>query len=214
MLSVLSTPCTKPATIQLATRAADREGKVWRAGQLGHVVADDVLEQALHRAPLAQMREALEGPEPDVRMTEAHENRGACGGRLVAALQSLSCLDEREGPTRGYAARLEHRGREDLANAPLQREPSVSAARPGRLAAPLRAQVEQPSVLLELREQKATPIAQLGVVHTELMTVIAERQRLVLVADQGLEGSEVTNPLGVGQRVEADGGRSAVVPVA
>ena len=75
--------------------------------------------------------------------------------------------------------RFEHLGREHFAHAALQRQPAVAGAAVGRLARALGAEVEQAVlVVAQLREEEAAAVADVGVVHAELVAVIAQRQRL------------------------------------
>ena len=75
--------------------------------------------------------------------------------------------------------RLEHLGREHFANAALERQAAVGVAAVGRLARALGAEVEQAvAIVAELREGEAAAVADLGIVHAELVAVITQRQRL------------------------------------
>ena len=49
-------------------------------------------------------------------------------------------------------------------------------------------------ILAELSEGEAAAIADVGIVHAELMTVVAERERLDEVAGQRLEAAEMRRP--------------------
>ncbi len=63
--------------------------------------------------------------------------------------------------------------------AALQRQPAVAEAAVGRLARALGAEIEQAARrVAQLREQEAAAVADVGIVHAELMAVIAQRQRL------------------------------------
>ena len=63
---------------------------------------------------------------------------------------------------------------------PFKRQPPVAEAAVRRLARPLGAEVHQPAVAVaQLREQEAAPVADIGIVHAELMPVIAQRERLL-----------------------------------
>ena len=63
--------------------------------------------------------------------------------------------------------------------AALEGEPAVAEAAVGRLARALGAEVEQPSgAVAQLGEQEAAAVADVGIVHAELVAVIAQRQRL------------------------------------
>jgi hypothetical protein len=80
---------------------------------------------------------------------------------------------------------------------------SISVARTSRTAAgprgpsaPLRPQVEQaPGVVLELREEKPAAVAEVRVVHVELVTVVPEGKRRGEVPGERLEAREVSLPL-------------------
>jgi hypothetical protein len=127
--------------------------------------------------------------------------------------ERLAGFDEAEGLGGVDAERLQHFGRENFPHAPLEREPTVAAPRPGRLAAALGAEIEQPAVLrvAQLREQEAAAVSELGVVNTELMAVVAQRQRLREAARQGLETAEMRQPLRLAQHVEPDARGPALV---
>ena len=94
-------------------------------------------------------------------------------------IELLAGLDQAEGFRGVDAERLQHLGGEHLAHAALQRQAAVGGARPGRAAAALGAEVEQPAVLevVHLGEEEAAAVAELGVVNAELVAVIAQRQR-------------------------------------
>src|SRR5262249_47746932 len=134
----------------------ERGGRVGRrpGRERRRVVLDGVVEEVPELRALAEERMALEAAETDVRMAEPDEHGRARRRGLVAAEEHLAGLEERERLRGVDAERLEHRGREDLADATLQGEPPVALARPRRLAAALRAEVEEAAVLgvAELRE--------------------------------------------------------------
>ena len=143
---------------------------------------------------------------------EPDQHRRAGGGGLVVALQRLAGLDQREGLRGLDAERLEHLGREHLAHAALQRQPAVAEAAVGRLARSLGAEVEQPAAAVaQLREQEAAAVADVGIVHPELVAVIAQRQRLGEIVGQRLEAAEMADPFLVAQIRQADRRRPAVV---
>ena len=109
---------------------------------------------------------------------EADQHRGAGGGGLVIAFERLAGLDQREGLRGLDAERLEHLGGEDLAHPALQRQPAVAEAAIGGLTRTLGAEIEQAAAgISELREQEAAAVADIGIVHAELVAVIAQRQR-------------------------------------
>ena len=122
----------------------------------------------------------LEGADADMAVAEPGQHRRAGRRGLVAALQLLAGLEQREGLRGVDAERLEHLGREHLAHAALQRQPPVAEAAVGRRARALGAEVEQPAaVVAQLGEQEAAAVADVGIVHAELVAVIAQRQRLL-----------------------------------
>ena len=93
MLSVLSTPWTKPAAIHSAPSArhgaddAVVEGgdRVGRVGGVGPVVGDRMVDEAAERVGLAERGEALEGADADVAVAEPDQHRRAGRRGLVAA---------------------------------------------------------------------------------------------------------------------------------
>ena len=164
-----------------------------RCGRVGPVVGDRMVDEPAERRGVAERGEALEAADADVAVAEADQHRRARRRGLVAAAERLAGLDEREGLRGVDPERLEHLGREDLAHAALQRQPPVAAARPGRRARALGAEVEQPAVdeVARLGEEKAAAVAEVGVVGPELVAVVAQRQRLGEAAGQRLEAAEV-----------------------
>ena len=145
---------------------------------LAMIVAQHIGGEPAEPVPVLEMGEALEGPDADMAVAQADEHRRAGGRRLVAAVELLAGLDEGEGAGRLDAQRLQHLGREDLAHAAFQREAPVAEAAMGRLPRSLGAEVHQPAApVAHLREQEAAAVADLGIVHAELVAVIAQRQR-------------------------------------
>ena len=226
MLSVLSTPCTKPAAIQLgaerarsarAPRAKKRGGA--RRGRVGRVpgqVVRDGSGRAGARSGSVSLekREALEACRSGCGEWLSRTSTDERVGEGSSPRCSASPVSNRLKRLRGVdAERLEHLGREHLAHAALQRQPAVAAARPRRLAAALGAEIEQPAVggVAQLREEEAAAVAEVGVVRAELMAVVAQRQRLREVVGQRLEAAEVALPLGVGEGVEPDARGPALV---
>ena len=63
----------------------------------------------------------------------------------------------------------------------------------------------------QLSEQEAAAVAYVGIVHPELMAVVAQRQRLREIVGQRLEAAEMADPLLVVERGEADRFGRAVV---
>ena len=183
----------------------EARGAVRTIGDLGKVVGDRVREEAFEARHVGPVREALEGAEANVRVAEAHQHRRACRRRLVAAHERLAGLEEAERLRGGDAERFQHLGGEDLTHPSFEREPPVAPAGPRGRPAPLGAEVEESArVVQQLGEEKASPVAEVRVVHVELMAVVAERQRGRKVARQRLEPPEVRLPLAGIQRPEPD----------
>src|SRR5690606_26335326 len=95
-------------------------------------------------------------------------------------------------------------------------QPPVPSARPRRPPRALGPEIEQPSVpeILELRKEEPAPVAEIGVVSLELVSVIPQRQRLLERSRQRREAAEMLDPLGVGQLLEPDQCSGALVAVA
>ncbi len=69
-------------------------------------------------------------------------------------------------------------------------------------------------VVAKLREEEAAPVADVGIVHPELVPVITERQRLAEIVRQRLETSKMAEPFLVAEPAETDGRCPAIVPEA
>ncbi len=156
---------------------------------------------------------ALEAAEADVAEGQARQHRRARRTGLIAPIKLFPGLDQGEGAAGGDAQGLQHLGRQHFAHPALQRQPPVGGPRPRSAAGALGPQVQQPirARLAQLGEEKAAPVAQVGVVVTELMAVIAHGQRLTEIAWQGLKSHEGGPPFLVVQRIEAHRGRRAIV---
>ncbi len=139
------------------------------------------------------------------------QDRRARRGGLVAAHQFLAGFEQGEGLGRVDAERFEHFGREDFSNAALEGEAAVGCAAVRGLAGSLGAEVQQPAVLVaKLGEGEAAPVADVGVVHAELVAVIPKGERLRQVLRQRLEPAEMPGPILVRQ-IEANALRPATV---
>ena len=187
-----------------------------------------MLDQRLDHVGPAEICRPLEGAEPDMAVRQPHQNRRPRRRRLIAAFEFLARLDQGEGPAGRHALRLQHLRRQDLAHAALQRQASVPGPRPGRLPGPFCSQVEKSTwggaiargaaarclsakvELPHLRREEAPPVAEVGIVGAELMPVIAHRDRAGL-AGQGLETTEMGDPLGLGQRLQPHGRGGPVI---
>ena len=146
-------------------------------------------------------------------MAQPDQHRRARRRGLVAAHQLLAGLDHREGLAGVDAQRLEHLGGEDLAHRAFQRQPPVGGAAPRRRPEPLVPRSSsRPCAIAQLGEQEPAPVADLGVVHPELMAVIAQRERLRQVAGQRLEAPEMARSIARRVRlVQPDRGGPAIV---
>src|SRR3546814_4358791 len=65
-------------------------------------------------------------------MTEAYQDRGSGGRRLITARQFLADLDQREGLAGVHAQRFQHFRGQYLADAALQSQPTVAKTAVGR----------------------------------------------------------------------------------
>src|SRR5690606_1939987 len=90
-----------------------------------------------------------------------------------------------------------------------------ATARPRSAAGALGAEIEQAAggQLLELREEEAAAVAEVGIVALELVAVIAQRQRRLEAPRQRLEAAEMGKPLLVRKPLQSDRGRGALVAV-
>ena len=153
--------------------------------------------------------------EGAVPRTHPPQHGGSRRRGLAAAPQRLAGLDQAEGFRGIDAERFQHRGRQHLAHAALECQAPVCGARPGRLAAALGGEIKQAAlVVVQLREQEATPVAEFRIVGSELVAVVAQRQRLLEILRQWLESPEMRNPFLVAQHVEPDGFRRALITIA
>ena len=176
----------------------------------------DVVEQPLDRRGVVMEGEALKRADADMRCdrrTSTLERVGeGSSPRISASPVSIRLkVLEVSTPSASSISR-----RQNLAHAALERQPPVAAPRPGRLAAALGAEIEQSAVLgvAQLREQEAAPVAEVRVVHAELVAVIAQRQRLREPARERRETPEMLDPFRIAQRVQADPRRPALIAVA
>jgi hypothetical protein len=119
------------------------------------------------------------------------------------ALQRLAGFKQREGFRGVDAERFEHLRGQHLADATLERQAPIAEARIGRLARALGAEIQQAVLIVaQLRVEKAAPVADLRIVHAELMAMITHRQRLRLVVRQGFEAREMAFPRAFAERAE------------
>ncbi len=191
------------------------------------IQAARVLHQRLDLVLAPIVCGALEGPEADMAVRQPHHDGGSRRRRLVVPLKVFARLDQRQDAAGRHAQALQHGRRQRLAHPALQRQPSVGMARPGGLARALGPQVEKASWksaiardavarclsaahLPHLGRQKPTPVADLGIVHAELVAVVAHGHGAGL-AGQGLETAEMGDPFGVAQRLQPHRRRRPVV---
>jgi hypothetical protein len=123
---------------------------------------------------------ALKAPEANVGVAQAHQHRRARRRGLVGAEELLAGLEQAERLRGVDAEGLEHLGGQHLAHPALEGEAAVSVSRPRGSTAALGAQIQEAFVLRveELGVEEAAAVAEVRVVHPELMPVVAERQRL------------------------------------
>ena len=158
----------------------------------------------------------LEGADAHVTVRQPGHDRRSRGRWLVVAVQGFAGLDQRKGLGGVDPQRLQPGGGQHLAHPALERQPTVTKAAVGGLTGTLGAEIEQPAGarLPHLREQKAAPVAQIGVVVLELVPVVLQRQWLGQRAFKGLEPPEMRQPALVGQPAQPDARRPVTVGVA
>src|SRR3982751_1277404 len=146
-------------------------------------IAKTITDQSIDVLDLAQKGEALERPDSDVPMAEPRENRGAGRGGLVSALERFPRFEQCEALRRIDAQGLEHLRREHFANAALQRQPAIRVAAVGSLAGALGPKVkEAAAIVAQLRKREPASVADLRIVHPELVAVRAKRPPLIEVS--------------------------------
>ena len=128
---------------------------------------------------------------------QADEDAAARGRGLVVALELFAGLDQREAFAGVDAEGFEHFGREDFADAALEGQAAIGAARPRGAARAFGGEIEQAAVfeVIALGEEEAAAVAEVGVVVLELVAVIAQRQRLFERAGERVEAAEMVDPL-------------------
>src|SRR3546814_20481033 len=94
-------------------------------------------------------------PDTDMTMTEAYQDRGSGGRRLITARQFLAGLDQREGLAGVHAQRFQHFRGKYLADAALQSQPTVAKTAVGRPYRSFGAKVTQPTRTEAGRDGKA-----------------------------------------------------------
>ena len=187
---------------------------VFAFGFLAEIMVQAIVGQRADIVVLVEESEPLEGPDPYMAVAQPDQHRRSGGGGLVVALQRLAGLDQGEGLAGLDAERLEHFRGENLTHRALERQPAVAESAIGCLAGSLGAEIEQSSfAVAKLCEQEAAAVADVGIVHPELMAVIAQRQRRREVVGQRLEAPEMTDPGLVVQLAEADCRCPAIVAV-
>ena len=145
-------------------------------------------------------------------MAEAGEHRRAGRRGLVAADQLLAGFEQRERLRRVDAERLEHLGGEHFAHPALERQASVGGAAVGRGSRTLGAEVEQAvSVVAQLGEEEAAAVADVGIVHAELVAVIAQRERCLRLPGSGSKRQKCAVQAVVVEIAKADAVRPAAV---
>src|SRR3546814_909495 len=153
-------------------------------GQIGQ----GKLHQLRYHFLVAFERYSVKCPDTDMTMTEAYQDRGSGGRRLITARQFLAGLDQREGLAGVHAQRFQHFRGQYLADAALQSQPTVAKTAVGRPSRSFGAKVKQPTrAIAKLREKKAPAVADIGIIDMELMTMISERQRFFERICQWLE---------------------------
>ena len=142
-------PCGDIARGERRGRAADKVEQSQRiVAVLAVQIGQRVTGQRADSAPVIQVRQPLECTDADMTVVEPGQYRRSGWRWLVAALQLLACFEQRETFRRVDPQRFEHLGREHLAHAALECQPTVAAPAPRGSPAALGAQVEQPPMCI------------------------------------------------------------------
>lgn len=184
------------------------------------IVLQAIGDQLFEMPGFAERGKPLESTDPYMAMAQPNQRGGAGGGGLVMPLQRFAGFDHREGLAGIDALRFEHFGGEDLAHGAFQRQAPVGGAAPRGLASALGAAIEQAASIqcigsvAHLGKEETAPVADLGVVHAELVAVVTQRQRLRQIAGKGFEPAEMAGPLLVRQIIQPDRRVPAAIAVA
>ena len=117
--------------------------------------------------------------DANMAMAEPHQHRRARRRRLIPAHQVFARFDDRECLGGFNAKRLQHLGRQYLADGPLQCQSPVAVAAVWCSPRTFGAKVQQaPQMITHLRKQETATIADIGIIVPELMPVITQRQWL------------------------------------
>src|SRR5258708_3322125 len=165
------------------------------AKRFGIEVLEAISGQFPEIVAVAEKGQPLKGANPNMPVAEARQHRGAGRGGFIAALERISSLEKREA-LRGIDAKcLEHLSCKQFANAPFQRQPAVGMPAIGRLARTLGAKVKQSAVIVaQLSEGETPAIPDFGVLHSELMSVVPQTERMSKVVQKWFEPEEVAQP--------------------
>ena len=165
------------------------------AGGVRRKVAEAVIDQFCQSLAVLVEGLALEAAIAHVAVIEAHQHGGAGGRGFIAADQLLTRFDHAERAAGGDTERFQHFGGKDLAHRAFEGQAAIAHPAPRRGTAALGAKVHQPALIIAaLREQEAAAVAKIGVVGTELVAVITQRQRSGQAAGQGDEAAEMLQP--------------------
>ena len=198
---------------QLTNPPEKSRRRISLALQVRLIGLDHMLDQTQDQVRPIVKGVTLEGAEADGGMGPAHQNRAPRRRRLVMAAQGFAGFNNRQGLGRVDALGAQHSRREGLAHGALQGKTSVARAAERGLAGTLGGKIDQSVArrLAQLREQKAAPIAQLGIVAAKLMPVIAQGQRFGQSARQGFEPGKMAAPTRLVQTAQAQPLRQGLV---
>ena len=153
------------------------DGRLTLKGSVREVLATEMLEAL--GANTSKSFAVFETGEQLERGDEPSPTRSAVLTRLshghirIGTFQRLAFFGQVENLKKLIRYCLEHLGRQHFAHAALERQPAVGGAAIGRLSGTLGGQVEEAAtVVAQLREQEAAAVADVGIVHAELVAVI------------------------------------------
>ena len=176
------------------------------------IMAQRISDEPPQIVRLVKCREPLKTANADMAVRQADKNGRARWAGFIAAMERFPGFDNRKGPAGLNAQRFEHFCGQNFTHRALQRQSPVPEAAIGGLARPLGAQIHEPACrVAHLGKKKSAAVANIGVVHTELMAVIAQGQRMGQASGEGIKATEMRNPLRILQRFQTDLGRRPIV---
>ena len=168
----------------------------FKAGQIRVIAGDRMIDQGRDPVGRALIGMALECAETDMGMLQPGQHRPARGRGFVMTGELIAGLEHAKGFRGIDAQRFEHFCGENFPHRAFQRQAAIAGARPRRPARSLGAEVQQAAGrIAHLGIEKAAAIADLRIVMTELVAVIAHGQRRMGIAVRAVKAAKMTGDL-------------------